>query len=149
MKIVRATTEDHTALTAITKRSKAFWNYEQQQLEEWAELLTITPDYILSHETYKLILEEEIIGYYSVVKIDLQTIKIDNLFVLPEFIGQGLGRKLMDDILEKAALKKYGFIILDSDPNAEAFYRRFGFVKIGQIETSVKDRFLPIMKKTL
>lgn len=25
------------------------------------------------------------------------------------------------------------------------FYAKFGFIKVGQIETSIKDRYLPVM----
>lgn len=149
MKIERAVPEDHTLLTVITKKSKAFWGYDEQQMEKWNDLLTITSDYILKNETYKLVLENEIIGYYSLLEIDPQTLKIDNLFISPKFIGKGLGKKLMADIFEKAKLNSYTSVILDSDPNAEGFYSHHGFIKIDQIKTSVKNRFLPVMKKTL
>lgn len=149
MKIERAIPEDHTLLTVITKKSKAFWGYDEQQMERWNDLLTITSDYILKNETYKLLLENEIIGYYSLLKIDPQTLKIDNLFISPEFIGNGLGKKLMADVFEKAKLNNYTSVILDSDPNAEGFYSHLGFIKIDQVKTSVKNRFLPVMKKTL
>lgn len=149
MKIERALPEDHILLTVITKKSKAFWGYDEQQMEKWDDLLTITPDYILKNETYKLVLENEIVGYYSLLKVDSQTLKIDNLFISPVFIGKGLGKKLMADIFERAKLNSYSSIILDSDPNAEDFYSHFGFIKIDHIKTSVKNRFLPVMKKTL
>lgn len=149
MKIERAIPEDHTLLTVITKKSKAFWGYDEQQMERWNDLLTITSDYILKNETYKLLLENEIIGYYSLLKIDPQTLKIDNLFISPEFIGKGLGKKLMADVFEKAKLNNYTSVVLDSDPNAEGFYSHLGFIKIDQVKTSVKNRFLPVMKKTL
>ncbi len=37
-------------------------------------------------------------------------------------------------------------ITLDAEPNAENFYRIFGFETIGQLESSIKDRYLPIME---
>ena len=38
---------------------------------------------------------------------------------------------------------------LDADPNAESFYARFGFTQVGQLQSSIKDRFLPIMELIL
>lgn len=149
MKIEKAKPSDHEILTAITKQSKAYWGYSTEQMEDWNTLLTITPDYLANSEAWKLVSGGEIIGYYSIFEVDPQSLKLDNLFILPEFIGKGLGKKMMEDLFEKAALNNYSSITLDADPNAESFYRRFGFVTIGQIETSVPNRFLPVMKKSL
>ncbi|MEL1243028.1 GNAT family N-acetyltransferase [Flavobacterium sp. DGU11] len=149
MTIERAIPSDHTTLTVITKQSKAYWGYSTEQMEDWNALLTITPDYLANNEAWKLVSGGEIIGYYSIFEIDPQSLKLDNLFILPEFIGKGLGKKLMDNVFEKAALNNYSSITLDADPNAESFYHHFGFVTIGQIETSVPNRFLPVMRKLL
>lgn len=149
MVILKAHPSDHEILTAITKLSKAYWGYSRQQLEEWDALLTVTPDYITDNETYKLVSNDSVIGYYSFFMDDPQTLKLDNLFILPEFIGKGFGKKLMEHLFEKAALYNCSSIMLDSDPNAESFYSRFGFITIGQIENALKTRFLPIMKKSL
>lgn len=35
---------------------------------------------------------------------------------------------------------------MDADPNAAKFYESFGFIKFGEIETLIKNRFLPIME---
>ena len=68
--------------------------------------------------------------------------------MLPEYIGKGFGNYLMLDFLnrikENRDVKK---ILLDADPNAEKFYQKFGFTTIGQLETSIKNRFLPIMER--
>ncbi|MNQ92170.1 putative acetyltransferase [compost metagenome] len=72
--------------------------------------------------------------------------KLDNLFVLPEYIGKGLGKILMRHFLLEMNKTSVNKIILNSEPNAELFYAKLGFVKTGQIETSIKDRFMPIME---
>ncbi|MNR03845.1 hypothetical protein D3C85_1197620 [compost metagenome] len=40
-------------------------------------------------------------------------------------------------------------ITLNSEPNAEPFYSKLGFIKVGEIETSIKDRYMPIMELTI
>lgn len=149
MKVERATEEDHVALTALTKKSKAFWGYSPQQMRSWDEVLTITQDYISNNETFKLVSEDKIIGYYSLLSINAETLKIDNLFICPDFIGKGHGKILMNHIFQKAVSEKCTAIILESDPNAELFYSRFGFTTIRQTETSPGNRSLPLMKFTL
>ena len=149
MRIVKAIVEDHTNLTTITKMSKAYWDYSEQELENWSELLTITEEYIQSYAVYKLVDGEKIIGYYSYFEIDEDAIKLDALFIAPKQIGKGFGKLLIADFLERIKSTRIEKIILDSDPNVEMFYAKFGFVKIGLIATSIKERYLPLMELKL
>jgi N-acetylglutamate synthase-like GNAT family acetyltransferase len=150
MKVEKANKEDHQVLTEITKKSKAFWGYSEQQMILWNDALTISEDQIESQFIYKLAHENQIIGYYSYYFKTEKIIKLDNLFLLPEFIGKGIGNQLMTDFLNRikeiTTIKK---VLLDADPNAEKFYQKFGFNTIGQLETSIKNRFLPQMELNL
>ena len=113
-------------------------------------MLTITEDYIQEKEVYKLQSENNILGYYAYAKLDDNVIKLDNLFIRPSVIGKGLGKKLMIDLFERIQNMEFDRLVLDSDPNAQQFYSKLGFKVIGKMETSIKNRFLPIMemKKT-
>lgn len=147
MKIERAVPGDHRILTEIAKKSKASWGYSDEQVEAWRDDLTVTPHYIEEHEAYKLVSDGQVIGYYSLVRIDEATVKLDNMFVRPNCTGKGYGKKLLEDVIERIVQRSYSWIILDSDPNAENFYRRFGFEVAGKLESSIRGRFLPIMRK--
>ena len=68
------------------------------------------------------------------------------MFLLPEHIGQGFGRILMNDFLQKAGQADIQSITLHAEPHAEAFYKACGFKTIGQLASSIKDRYLPIME---
>jgi GNAT superfamily N-acetyltransferase len=146
MTIKEAIPNDHEILTEITKKSKAYWGYSNEQIEIWSEFLTVSKEYIETNPVYNLVIGDKIIGYYSFFHESENTIKLDNLFLLPEFIGKGLGKILMNDFLSRLKNIDVQKVILNSEPNAEAFYTKFGFVKVGQIETSIKERFLPIME---
>lgn len=148
-RISRAKPDDHKVLTDITKKSKAYWGYSAEQMEEWSDLLTITEEYIKTNEVCHLSINDIPIAFYSYFNLDEESVKLDNLFVLPSEIGKGYGKLLMNNFLNKIKEAKVKNIILDADPNAQKFYENFGFVKIGQIETSIKDRFLPVMEKKL
>ncbi len=146
MLITRATSEDYKILTEITKMSKAYWGYSDELMDTWSDALTITNDYIDANHVYNLLIGDLVGGYYSYFYTDENSIKLDYLFVLPKYIGKGIGKKLMNDFLKRVKTDKHQKITVDSDPNAEKFYEKIGFVKVGQIETSIKDRFLPIMQ---
>ncbi len=149
MTIQKANPNDHEILTEITKKSKAYWGYSNEQIENWSQFLTVSKEYIENNSVFNLVDNDKIIGYYSFFHESENTIKLDNLFVLPDFIGKGFGKVLMDDFLIRIKNEDAQKVILNSEPNAEVFYSKFGFVKVGQIETSIKDRFMPIMELIL
>ena len=146
MTIKKANPNDHEILTEITKKAKAYWGYSAEQIDIWSEFLTITKEYIETKSVCNLIFEDQIIAYYSFFQESEDSIELDNLFVLPAFIGKGFGKVLMNDFLGRLRSSDVQKVVLKSEPNAEEFYAKFGFVKVGQIETSIKDRFLPIME---
>lgn len=147
MKIEKSIRTDSKKLTELTIRSKSHWDYSMQQIEKWRDDLTVSEDYIIEKEVYKLIdSKDKIIGYYSFFKIDEVNVKLENLFVEPKFIGYGYGKMLMNDFIERIRKTRTEKIILDSDPNAENFYAKNGFKVVGKLKTSIEGRFLPIME---
>ena len=147
--IVSAQVADHINLTHLTKLSKAYWGYSEEQMEKWSTDLTITPSYITKNIVYKLIQNEAIIGYYSLIAIDQQTIELDNLFIHPSVIGKGIGSLLLQDAINRSRLDDYSLMKLYADPHATDFYLKKGFDVIGQLKTTIPDRFLPIMQQIL
>lgn len=145
MIIEKAIPEDHQLLTEITKKSKAYWNYSEDLLLAWDEALTITQDYLNTHPVYKLVIDEKTVGYYS-YQIEEQAIKLDNLFLLPQYIGKGMGRYLITDFLNRIQKLNYQRIYLDAEPYAEGFYKKHGFKTISSFETAIKGRFMPVME---
>lgn len=146
MKIEKAIKHDSKGLTELTIRSKSYWNYSKEQIEKWRDELTISENHINEKEVYKLTIDNEIIGYYSFFGINDSEVKLENLFLEPKFIGKGFGKILMNDFLHRIQRSEFNRIILDADPNAENFYQKIGFKVVGKLETSIENRFLPIME---
>lgn len=146
MKIEKAIQNDANTLTELTIRSKSHWNYSKEQIEEWKDDLTISETHIIEKEIYKMMDKEEVIGYYSFHKINDSTIKLENLFIEPKYIGKGFGKLLMIDFLQRIAMTTVERVVLDADTNAENFYTKMGFKVIEKLDTSIKNRFLPIME---
>lgn len=143
--IERAAAADHSVLTQISFESKAFWGYSTAQLETWKHDLIITPEYIAQNNLYKMVLNSDIIGFYSFIRSSDDHIILEHLFVLPEHIGKGFGKNLLDHFLKIAEDLKSKSITLEADPHAESFYKKFGFTIFGYKESSVAGRFLPEM----
>lgn len=149
MKIEKAIPTDHEILTEITKKSKAFWGYSEELLLKWSDNLTVTSTYIESNNVFKLIDNNLIMGYYSYLIEDEKTAYLDNMFIAPEKIGKGFGKFLINDFLHRMKAENFEKITLHSEPNAEIFYQKMGFIKVGEFETSIKNRFMPIMEMKL
>lgn len=144
MEIRKAGVKDAKRLTNLTMTSKAFWNYSKTQLENWKSVLTISEQYLIENTAYVLSLNEEIVGYYSLL-IQSSIVELDNLFVHPKFIRKGFGKILLNHCIESAKELNASSILVYSDPNAEAFYTKHGFETIRQEKTSEINRFLPVM----
>lgn len=149
IKIQIAKPEDHSIVTDITFDGKSYWGFSKEQLAEWKTDLTITPEYIKENETYLLVFENKIIGYYSYIKLNDAEIELDNLFLYQKYIGKGFGKLLMKDFLERMKISAVKSVILVSEPNAEKFYSLFGFLTYERKESKIKGRFLPKMRLSL
>lgn len=147
MQVLKAQNEDLTILNQITFASKQFWGYSDQQMEAWKEMITMSEIYLKENTVYKLV-QEEILGYYSFIIFE-NYVELDNLFIKPEKIGQGLGTFLIQHLLDEITKMGHQKIVLFADPNAESFYKKIGFQTIGNKPTQDKTRFLPIMELNL
>ncbi|WP_298393304.1 GNAT family N-acetyltransferase [Flavobacterium sp.] len=146
MTIQKANSSDHEILTQITKKSKAFWGYSEDLLLVWNDALTITQEYINTHQVFSFKVDDKIVGYYSYILEAEDNIKLDNLFLLPQFIGKGFGSLLLADFLKRIQNQNHKRIYLESEPYAEGFYKKHGFQTIGKLETAIQGRFMPVME---
>lgn len=144
--LIQAKVADCTALTHLTKLSKAHWGYSPEQMAKWETNLTITPAFFAEHHLFKLLIEEEIVAYYAIKKMPDQQLRLECLFVLPAYIGHGFGQQLIQNCMEQAKKQDCTHIILDADPNAVGFYQKYGFKQIDQIPTAIPNRYLPVMQ---
>lgn len=156
MTIRRATAHDAMQLSELSFRAKAYWGYDPQFMEACREDLTLRPEHIHSSAVYLLETDGgEIAGFYSLLPPGSggssdAVAELDSLFIAPEYIGRGYGKRLWSHMLATADELHLPHIRIHSDPHAEAFYAKMGAVRIGEIESTVfPDRKLPLMELIL
>ena len=73
--------------------------------------------------------------------------RLEHIWVLPERIGQGIGRCLFAHAAGRAALCGARCLTIGADPNAEPFYRYLGAVRIGATPSEIdgRSRELPLL----
>jgi GNAT superfamily N-acetyltransferase len=146
MEILRAKPGDAEALTRISFAAKRHWGYPERWIERWRETLTVTPDLVSRNEVYAAIVEGKAVGFYALAG-EGRGIELEHLWVLPEFIGTGLGRALFDHAVRQAASLGAEVLSVEADPNAEGFYRRMGARRVGEISYPMdgQERTLPML----
>ncbi|MBL1224546.1 GNAT family N-acetyltransferase [Enterococcus sp. BWR-S5] len=152
--IRKALPREANLLTILTKRSKQHWGYPENYMDAWAEDLTIHEQYIEMNTVFVFEDEGEILGYVSFIQEnkDLEigshrfvvSGSLDNLFIEPDYIGQGLGQQLVEFLIAWCVREHATSFYLVADPHAKGFYEKLGFLLVGEQETQIPNRSLPI-----
>jgi GNAT superfamily N-acetyltransferase len=85
----------------------------------------------------------EAVGFSAV---DVAAAELEMLFVEPESIGTGAGGALLRDALARAAEAGLQALLIESDPDAEPFYRAAGAQPCGTRTSSSTGRELPLLR---
>ena len=150
MKIARACVEDAGALTEIAFAAKRHWDYPESWIRRWQGVLTISPEYVVSHPTFVAVLNDEIVGFCA-IQVNSSESVLDHLWVLPPFMGRGVGRALFQHAEEAARASGAIRMKIIGDPHAEQFYSHMGATLCGREPASMdgEERFLPLLEKAL
>jgi len=148
--IRRVDVSEADVLTQIAISAKRHWGYPESWMIIWKPQLTFTPTYFEKHESWVAVDGDQQLGFYT-LQDNRGIAWLENLWVLPAYIGKGIGRQLFLHVLELARQRKYKTLQLEADPNAQSFYEKMGMHKIGERHSEVdgQPRILPIMEMTL
>ena len=148
--IQRASPDQAERLTNIAFAAKAYWGYPRRWMELWRPQLTVTAEYIEENESWIAFAGEIPIGFYTVQEKNGNA-WIENLWILPDFIGKGIGKLLFWHAVELSRKRGYKILQLEADPNAASFYEKMGMKKIGERISAIESlpRRLPIMELEL
>lgn len=140
---LRAARQDEAdLLTEIACRSKAHWGYRPDQIAAWRPaFLTVTADYIARHSPVVAVDDEYGVVAFAGLERGAQGAALDHLWVLPEFMGRGIGSRLFRHIAGLAS-----DFTFTSDPYADGFYLKLGARIIGEVESERQGRSLSLFR---
>jgi len=130
------------ALTELVMRSKAHWGYSEEFMERCRAELTIHADEMVPA---RMTVAEAAGRVAAVATLEGEPpeAELGSLFVDPDMIGKGVGRRLLQHMLETARGIGVRTVVLDADPNAEPFYEAMGFIRVGVVPSgSIPGRTL-------
>jgi len=139
IKFRRALPEDAATLSHIAFSAQAYWGYPEHWMEIWKPQLTFLPEYFKENESWIAELENIPLAFYTLQK-KKHIAWIENLWVLPEHIGKGIGRQLFLHALNRSREMGYLILQLEADPNTVGFYEKMGMYKVGEKHYVVEDQ---------
>lgn len=131
-------------------------DYRDQLLSVWEKSVLATHDFLhpedfesikaLVHtidfnhfEVYCLLENQQVIGFIGVAEA-----KVEMLFLLPDFIGKGLGRYLMNFAIVELGANKVD--VNEQNLNAVKFYEKLGFQTYERSEKDDQGNEYPILR---
>lgn len=149
-----ARVDEAELITDLALRSKAYWGYDADFMAKCALVLRMTPEMIEREDMSCVVAEAEetILGYSLLYLPEDRTEEamLNGLFIDPDAIGKGVGQALLQDALAAAQAKGWRYLFLEADPNAEAFYLKFGAERVGQCASTIEvGRLLPWLRFTI
>jgi GNAT superfamily N-acetyltransferase len=142
--------EEAGELSRIALAAKRHWGYPERWIEIWTPQLTFTPNYFETNEGWVAEVDGKPVAFYTLMENNA-IVWVENLWVLPEFMGKGVGRKLFQHAVSIARQHGCKVLRLEADPNAAGFYEKMGMRKVGEQHSEVdgQPRVLPVMEMEL
>lgn len=137
------------ALTELALRSKGHWGYDAAFLDACRDELTMRDDELAARRTVVAEANGRIAGFRT-LDGEPPVGVLGMMFVDPDLIGHGVGRRLVTDLVDEARAAGFTLLTIDADPNAEAFYLAAGAVRVGATPSgSIPGRVLPQLELRL
>jgi GNAT superfamily N-acetyltransferase len=144
--IRRAVADDAAALTAIAHAAKRHWKYPEAWIALWQRDLTVSPEFIERYPVHAAVEADVLVGFYALTFAGADC-ELEHLWVVPSRMGTGIGRILFEHAVERCRAIGAGRLWISADPNAEAFYRRLGARRVGDVPSTPAGRTLPRLER--
>ncbi|GAA0345751.1 GNAT family N-acetyltransferase [Morganella psychrotolerans] len=134
-------------LTTLCLRSKQYWGYDEEFMATCRDDLTITAADFDHSRLMTARINGKIAGIVQLtINRREKNGKLSKLFVHPDYLRLGIGSALYHWAVSAAQAQRVSALLIDADPNAEAFYIRQGAIRIGETPSeSMPGRVLPLL----
>lgn len=152
MTVQKAQPADANVLTDIAMIAKQYWGYDSAFMLACAKELKQTATMLQDERraTWTAKVDESLAGFFAIQFDDERRCELEALFVLPQFMGQGVGQKLFGKAVNVANANGYQTMTIVSDPYALDFYLKLGAQQQGMIASqSIPGRRLPLLQLPL
>jgi N-acetylglutamate synthase-like GNAT family acetyltransferase len=140
MEIRDARPEERDALRELHRRASLIWDADRPHLEAHPELFGVAAEAIAEGRTRVAVdADGSLLGFSGIARLEPGVCELDDLFVSPDVMRQGIGAALVEDVAARATAAGDRELAVIASPDAIGFYERVGFAR-GE---SVPTRFRP------
>jgi GNAT superfamily N-acetyltransferase len=145
----RARPDEAEAITALALRSKRLWGYDESFMARVTADMTLRSADLERDFVEVLEAAGRILGFYRLQRRP-GCAWLEDLFIDPVAVRSGHGRRLFERACQVARAWGYTILELESDPNAEPFYVRWGAQRVGTRPSKpIPGRMLPWLRVRL
>ena len=131
-----AVVADLPALRQLFRRSSLSNEGDRELMLAHPELVGPTDAAVAERRTRVAVAADRtVVGFATGRRLQGGVLELEDLFVDPNWMRRGVGRRLVEDVVDVAKRRGIDRIEVTANPHADAFYRSVGFVYIGQAET--------------
>ena len=132
VRIIPAREESLARINDLIVRSKSYWTWPADYLKKAQPLHEIEPSYLRRNQCFELLDVNDQLAAFLAVAVSDTRVVLENLWVRPDLIGKGVGRRACEHALQLA--REYGWrdLWVIPDPPAEGFYKKMGFSDTGE-----------------
>ena len=128
--------DEALALEALQRRSSDVWESDRASLAAHPDAIE-PPHRAIAEGRVRVAVDASgrRLGFSVVLTVTDGRCELDDLFVEPDAMRQGVGRLLVDDVVSRAAAAGATYVDVIANPNALGFYERVGFEITGEAST--------------
>ena len=132
VRIIPAREESLARINDLIVRSRSYWNWPADYLKKALPLHEIEPSYLRHNRCFELLnMNDELAAFLAVAISDTKVV-LDNLWVRPDLIGKGVGRRACEHVFRLAREHDWTELWVIPDAPAEGFYKKMGFSDTGE-----------------
>ena len=143
MQIRTAKAGEEPRLREIAVAAKAHWGYPAALVDGWAAT-ELTAEALGGKQVYVAEVEGRATGWASLVG-EAEVCVLDDLWVDPEWMGQGIGTALFEHVAAEARAGGAARMEWEAEPNASGFYARMGGRYVRDSKPTAFGRVLSVM----
>jgi ribosomal protein S18 acetylase RimI-like enzyme len=136
MAIRLATAADHALIGRVFARASLSNEGDRENLLAHPELLEFDAAVFDNGGTRVAVVDGLVVGFATLRLVDDMAAELDDLFVDPDWMRQGIARALVSDLVEAAKRRGFARIDVAANGHAVAFYEAAGFIADGTVETT-------------
>ena len=98
-----ATASDLGAIETVLRAAAMVWEEDRPFLEAHPDAIVVPVELVGRGQVRVAVQSGTVVGFSSYVISDAPTWEVEDLFVRPDLMGQGIGRRLVDEMVASAA----------------------------------------------